>query len=324
MVDTKIEEILAEAAKLAERREPYVLATVVWRRAPSSAKPGARAIVRRDGSLVGWIGGGCSAPAVVRESLKALKEGTARLVHLAPEEELPPARQGVVVAPLTCASEGALEVFIEPHVPRAHLAIVGAAPVARVLEAMAGALGYDVTSVDAAETAELRAKLTEARVGASTFVIVATLDSYDEAALEAALATRAPYVALVASRKRATAVLRALQSAGVEKEELERIRSPAGLDLGPLPHEEIAVAILAEIVQLKAQGLGASSGAPQTDAPETADAGETAVDPVCGMTVETSAARFTAERQGQRFYFCCDGCRRRFESEPQKYLKTGS
>ncbi len=260
----------------------------------------------------------------MRESLAALKEGTARLLHLAPEQELPPARRGVVVAPLACASEGAVEVFIEPHVPRAHLAIVGDAPVARALEAMAGALGYDVTSIDAAETSELRAKLTEARVGASTFVIVATLDSYDESALEAALATEAPYVAVVASKKRAAALLQALQGAGVDQEKLERIHSPAGLDLGPLPHEEIAVAILAQIVQLKAQGLAASSGAPQTDAPDIAPTGETAIDPVCEMTVQVSAARFTVERQGQRFYFCCEGCRRRFESEPQKYLKTGS
>lgn len=317
------EEVLAEAATLAARREEYALATVVWRRPPSSAKPGAKALVMRDGSLIGWIGGSCTAPAVVREAVRALEEGTPRLLHLAPTDELPPQRDGVVLASLTCASEGALEVFIEPHTHRPHLVLIGSAPAAHALAAMAAALDFDVMAIDPADPADLGPDLRAAGVGPSTFVVVATLDRYDETALEEALVMEAPYIALVSSRKRAASVLRSLRDSGVAEENLKRVRAPAGLDLGPLPHREIAVAILAEIVQLKAAGVAAPGVAAAADQETALEAPKEAVDPVCGMTVEVATARFTTEQDGQTYYFCRDGCRRRFGSEPARYMTTG-
>jgi xanthine dehydrogenase accessory factor len=279
---------------------------------------GDRALVTAAGELFGWIGGGCSEPAVIKECLRALAEGTPRLLRLGPPGELPEARPGEVVRPIGCASEGALEVFVEPHLPRTHLVIVGDAPVAETLERLARAMDLDVSRVecDGDRTLDLRG----ANVGAASYVVVATLGRYDEAALEAALGTPTGYVALVGSRKRAASVLESLRASGVREQDVGRVRAPAGLDLGSIRHEEIAVAILAEIVKLRAE-RAAASGAEATADPLASPA--EAIDPVCGMGVEIETARHMAERDGRTWYFCCDGCRRRFENEPARYASAG-
>ncbi len=316
MAVLKIEEILAEAATLTAQREPYALATVVWRRAPSSAKPGAKALITKDGGLRGWVGGGCTEPIVIREALRSLEDGQPRLLYLAPPDELPAAREGYVLAPITCASEGALEVFVEPHPPRPHLVAIGGAPVVETLANMADQLGFDVAKLDPPQPGDVAGQLEKAGVDAKSFIVVATIGHYDEEALTAALATDAEYIALVGSRKRAASVVDALRSSGLSEEQLKRIRAPAGLDLGPIPHEEIAVAILAEIVQVKA---ASAKGGPEAVAER-----EEAIDLVCNMTVDVATAKYTAERDGKTYYFCCDGCRRRFESEPDRYVASSA
>lgn len=312
----EVREVWRRAAQLSERRVPYALATVVWCRAPTSAKPGDRALVTADGSIEGWIGGGCSEGAVVRECLRALREGSPRLLHLGPADRLPAERPGVTIAPIGCASEGELEVYVEPHVPRPHLVAIGDSPVAETLAEMARALEFDVTTRAAPGSDRAPLDLAEAGVDAGSYVVVATRGRWDESALVAALATEASYVALVASRKRAAAVLEELRRSGVPEERLGRIRSPAGLDLGHIEDREIAVAILAEIVREKA---AARSGG----AEEAPTAPIEAIDPVCGMTVNVATAEFTADWDGRTYYFCCDGCRRRFEREPERYITAG-
>jgi len=134
------------------------------------------------------------------------------------------------------------------------------------------------------------------------------------------LATPAGYVALVGSRRRAATVLETLRASGVGEDDVQRVHAPAGLDLGPVRHEEIAVAILAEIVKLRAE----RSAGPAVEATRAAPSPEVeAVDPVCGMTVEIATARFTTRHEGRTWYFCCDGCRRRFEAEPDRYVRAG-
>lgn len=318
MARTSGREVLARAAELSRRGEPYALATVVWRRAPTSAKAGDRALVTPGGELFGWIGGGCSEPAVIKECLRALRDGTPRLLRLGPSDELPMARPGEVVVPIGCASEGALEVFVEPHLSRTHVAIVGDAPAAKALERLARGVDFDVSLIERDAVGGL--DLGRADVGAASYVVVATLGRYDEEALEAALGTPAAYVALVGSRKRAAAVLETLRASGVPEEDLERVRAPAGLDLGPIRHEEIGIAILAEIVKLRAQRHAVEAAGE----PASARSSEgVAIDPVCGMSVEIGAARYTTERDGRIWYFCCDGCRRRFESEPARSAGNG-
>jgi xanthine dehydrogenase accessory factor len=326
---------LADAeAVLQGRTESYVRATVVWTHGTVSTQPGDKAIITSDGRLRGWVGGSCAEPVVVREALRALAEAQPRLLYLGPPGALP-AETGdivdetLVVAPLTCVSEGTLQVFLEPWRPPTHIVAIGRAPLVRTLVAMAGALGFDAAVVEREEPdrAELDGldvpvvadlDLAKADVRRDTYVVIATMGRYDEDALQAALETDAMYVALVASERRAASVLESVRAAGVPEARLAQVRCPAGLDLGPLPHEEIAVAILAEIVQHKAHA--APVAAPKARTEES----PTAVDPVCGMSVTVSSAAHQATVAGATYWFCCAGCRRRFEQDPEPFTQTGS
>jgi xanthine dehydrogenase accessory factor len=320
------EDIATLEAALVARREPYARVTVVWSRAPTSARAGDTALVTGDGRLHGWVGGSCSEPVVLRESLVALTEGTPRLLWLAaPDDSAPAPRDGVVVAPVTCASGGTVEVFVEPRLPLAHLVAVGRSPLVEALAAIASSVGFDVCvverdDVDAARFGAARVvpelDLGKAGVGADSFVVVATMGRYDEDALEAALRTDARYVGLVASARRAAAVRELLAAGGVSEADLDRVRAPVGLDLGSIPHREIAVAVLAELVAEKAKHrVPPPAQAPAVMQAET----EAFVDPVCGMTVDASPAD-AVEHDGRRYAFCCSGCRRSFLADPARYL----
>lgn len=323
---------LEAARELSARGRPYVLATVVWRRSPSSAKAGARAIVTEDGRIHGWLAGACAEPSVVSEARRALAEGTPRLLFLgSPEEVEEHRRDGVVSVPIACQSEGALEVYVEPVLPKPHLVAVGRSPVVGALAGMAAALGWRATVVDTDADAGRgeppgtsgvvpSLDLPAAGVDERSLVVVATQGHYDEEALEQALASPAPYVGLVASGRRAEAVLDYLRERGVPQEQLARVHAPAGLDLGSVPTEEIAVAIMAELVRLKA--AGELRGSPPTAEAPTSTRHE-ALDPVCGMTVHVATARHRATQGGRTFYFCSAGCRRSFEAEPAAFVQPG-
>ena len=317
-------DVLALAADLSRRGRPFVLATVVWRRAPSSGKEGSTALITPDHRVRGWLGGACAEPTVIRESLKALEEGTPRLLFLGGEEELLLAargREGVVTVPIACESEGALEVYVEPVLPQPHLVVIGRSPAVGTLASMAGALGWRAVVVDEGGLAEdypgadlvlTSLELSDADVTERSVIVVATQGHYDEAALEAALATPAAYVGLVASRKRADAVLGYLRDRGASDEQLARVHAPAGVDLGKVAHEEIAVAILAELVRERAAGnLAAASPA---DVPT-----HEAIDPVCGMTVDVASAVYRSTFEDTTYYFCSAGCLAKFEEDPARF-----
>jgi xanthine dehydrogenase accessory factor len=299
-------EILRLANDLAEAGEPFVLATVVWRRSPSSGKEGATALITSDGAIRGWLGGACAEPTVIREARRVLERGAPQLLFLGPPDELPEhASDGIVTVPIACQSEGALEVYMEPVVSQPTLVAIGRSPVAATLAGLADALGWRGAQVDESPP-DLRG------VDERTYVVVATQGHYDEDALQRALATPAAYIGLVASRKRVDAVLGYLRERGASEEALARVHAPAGLDLGRVPTEEIAVAILAEIVQLRAAGssdAGTSAGAPHEE-----------IDPVCGMTVDVANAGHTTVHDGRTYYFCSAGCLLRFEAEPARYV----
>lgn len=227
-------ELLAHAARMAERSEPYALATVVNVVRPASTRRGEHALVMPDGRLDGWVGGACSDHIVVREALLALAESESRLVRICPPGAAGDVPEGMVVAESSCASEGTVDVLIEPFVPAPLLAVVGDGPAARTLAALVRTIGWRV-SEGVAEGADA--------------VVVAGMGRGDEDALASALEGGADYVGLVASARRAETVLGTLRDRGVPDEALARVRSPAGLDLGPSTQEEIAVAILGELVQ---------------------------------------------------------------------------
>jgi xanthine dehydrogenase accessory factor len=318
-------DLLELARSLSARSQPYVVATVVWRRAPSSGKVGSRAVITGDGHITGWLGGACAEPAVISEAKRALEEGMPRLMFLGPPEELAEhQRDGVISVPIACQSEGALEVYVEPVFPKPHVVVIGRSPAVDALAGMAVALGWRTAVLDDGGSAAdhpgiehvfTALDLIAAGVDEGSFVVVATQGHYDEDALQRALATPARYVGLVASRKRAEAVMGYLRDRGVPEDQLARVHAPAGLDLGHVAPEEIAVAIMAELVQLKAAGdLG-----PRL---ETAPASEMheALDPVCGMTVQVATARYRATHQGRTYYFCSAGCQQRFESDPTSFI----
>ena len=288
--------VLAEAGRLVAEGRPFVLATVVSVRRPASARRGDRAVVTDDGTLVGWVGGACSEPAVIRESLRALAEGGARLLRICPPGSTI-GEEGVVVAESSCASEGTVEVLIEPQLPTFVLAVSGESPAAATLRDLARTIGWSVT--------------TDLGAGADA-VVVATMGRGDAELLEAALATPARYVGLVASAKRASVELARLRERGLEDETVARVRSPAGLDLGPLAQSEIAVAVLAEIVAWRHT---VSSGHARR---------AEAVDPVCGMTVAVLGDTPSAEHAGVTYWFCCPGCRGRFARDPGRFLALES
>jgi xanthine dehydrogenase accessory factor len=309
------------AADLARRGQPFVLATVVWRRAPSSGKEGSKAVILPDGTVRGWLAGACAEPTVIAEARAAMNDGRSRLLFLGPAGELDGVlRDGVVTVPMACESEGALEVYLEPTLPAPHVVVIGRSPAADTVASLAYTLGWRATIVDDEGSADhpdgipVLPSLDLAGLGVdtSTAVVVATQGHYDEDALEAALATDAGYVGLIASQRRAATVLDYLRTRGVAEEQLGRVQAPAGLDLGKVDPAEIGVAVLAELVALKGSGgLKAAVPAPTS--------GQEARDPVCGMTVDVTRARHRSEHDGRTFFFCSAGCRREFEADPAKY-----
>jgi len=271
-------DVLVEAGRLAAERKPFAFATVVRVERPTSAREGNHALVTAEGTLVGWIGGACSEPTVVHEALGAIVDGKPRLVTI----------EG------SCASEGLVEVFIEPQLPEPLVAILGESPAASTLADLAERIGWRVAR--AAEPA-------------ADAVVVATMGHGDEDVLAGVLGNSAEYVGLLASRRRAEAVLEALRERGFGDDALARIRSPAGLDLGPSSQEEIAVAVLAELVAWR-----------HTRWPGVETLLAEAVDPVCGMTVVVERAAATAVYEGATYHFCHAGCRARFEADPELYV----
>lgn len=319
-------EVLRLATELSARGRPYVLATVVWRRAPSSGKEGATALITPDRVVHGWIGGACAEPTVVREAFKAIDEGTPRLLFLGSPEELDAhRREGVVSVPIACQSEGALEVYVEPVLPQPQIVSIGRSPAALALTRLARGLGWRSLAVDDGGSVadhEADAVITTLDlddVDDRSFVIVATQGHYDEEALERALATPAVYVGLVASAKRADAVLGYLRDRGVDEGQLARVHAPAGIDLGHVGTDEIAVAILAELVRLRAAG---DLDAPPAIAAPTARHEE--IDPVCGMSVDVADARYRSTFEGRTIYFCSAACLASFEADPARFQEVGS
>jgi xanthine dehydrogenase accessory factor len=312
--------ILEQAGELTRRGEAFALATVVWRQGPSSGQQGSRAIITASGELHGWIGGACAEPVVIREARQVISEGTPRLLLLGTATFASTAESGgglpdgMIFVPIACQSEGALEVYIEPMLPAPHLVIVGRSPMAHTLADLAGALGWRTALIDGPD---FRAADADER----SMVVVATQGHGDEEAVEQAVAARPCYLGLVGSHRRGASVLGYLAERGVPSEQLDRVRVPAGLDLGRTTHREIAVSILAELVQLRSAGTlpgvrPAVSGE-RAARPVPAEA----VDPVCGMSVPAGPASRPLEHDGVTYYFCCAGCRAEFEKDPAAHVK---
>ena len=324
-----------KVAALDREGQRYATATVVGRRAPVSAHLGDRAIVYADGRMEGFVGGACSREIIRRQALECIRSRRARLVSITPDAGAASTSDPEhVVVPMTCVSEGAIDVYVEPGVRPHRLVVVGMTPVAEALVRTALALDYEVVRVvDAPEQRDLDTSSAALgfRVGSleslkrllkevetDTAVVVASQGHYDEEALAMVLRAGVSYAGLVASRKRGATVAQSLEEADVPG--VDALRYPAGLDLGARTAPEVALSILAEIVQRRSASAGEPEAMPEHPAVPTEAA--TAVDPVCPMEVEVASARHRAEVDGTTYYFCCAQCRTRFLREPIQFLSA--
>jgi xanthine dehydrogenase accessory factor len=324
-------QLLERAAELTRRGESFVLATVVRREPYSSSQQGDMAIITADGSYHGWLGGNCTRPSVQREAAQALLDGKPRLISLSPEPDLQ-ARAGVTPLPMTCHSGGTVDIFIEPVLAAPRLVVFGVSPVARAVAQLGKAMGYLVDIVDPdAHPIELPSAdrvftdpgASELRSGPPVaFSVVASMGEHDEDAVTAALAMRPAYLGVVASRKRFAILRETLLERGISAHALDAIRSPAGLDLGGRQPEEVALSILAEIVQLK-HAARAPVAVPEP-APVRPLTPLTAIDPVCHMTVTVATARHVGTWDGRTWYFCNPRCKDKFLADPKRYLEPSS
>jgi xanthine dehydrogenase accessory factor len=314
-------DLVHHVEELEAAREPFVYATVVRAAAPTSVRPGDSALVLADGTIDGFVGGVCAQASVRLHAIRALETGDSLLLRLVPggaggtgsPEGDPIAQDGVVVVNNPCLSGGALEIFLEPVLPAPRMVIAGGTPIAGALADIARAAGFDVVRAGPGEA--------DPRPTDAAFV-VASHGTDEEVALVRALEVGVGYVGLVASPRRGRAVLESLD---VDDALRDQIYTPAGLDIGARTPPEIAVSILAQIVAERTMHPTTAEPAPPTAAASSPAklpvtrvapvAAATATDPVCGMEVVATDATVHLDVDGERVYFCCEGCRATYATE---------
>jgi xanthine dehydrogenase accessory factor len=292
-------DLLDHAQSLGRRGERYAMVTVVRTTPPTSAYVGAQAIVMADGSLTGSVGGGCARDVVVAAALEAIHSGVARLVLIS-NAAPGPVPGGIELHPMRCASDGEIELFIQPHTPAPLLLVLGGTPAALQARVFAEQCGFRLT--DRADGAD---------AGQIEIALVATQGEDDETALHAALDSPARHVLLIASRRKAQGLREAMRRRGVGEQRLAAIEAPAGPDIGAHSPAHIALAAVAGAVACWKKAA--------EPAPAPAVVPGAYVNPVCGIAIDPAQARHVVAYGGQQFYFCCDGCKQQFEQDPAAY-----
>jgi xanthine dehydrogenase accessory factor len=307
------------AEELAAQGAPFVTATVVRAQRPTSALAGNVALITSDGSIDGFVGGVCAETSVRLYSLRVLESGEPVLLKILPDadadvsgsdhdaegpgEEMASDEEGSVTVQNPCLSGGAIEVFLEPVLPLPRVHLVGSTPIAGAIARLAPELGLKIVNVERG--------VLETSAG-DLAVVVAAHGRNELETLRQGLEAGLPYVGLVASPKRAAGLIEELRAEGVPDDLLARIEAPAGIEIGAVMPAEIALSLLARVVQVRRGG----AYAPAADASGTAGPSPTtAVDPVCGMTVVVDADTPRTEHDGETVYFCRPGCQEKFETE---------
>jgi xanthine dehydrogenase accessory factor len=306
------------AQELAAQGTPFVTATVVRARRPTNVQAGNVALVLGDGTIEGFIGGVCTQHSVRVCSLQAIETGKALLLRIVPDGPVAEtdvagreisSEEGAVTVQNTCLSGGEIEIFLEPVLPAPRVLVVGDSPIASAVQSIGAELGLELVLVEGGAPEPAPGDLA---------VVVATHGRDELHTLRRGLETGVPYIGLVASPKRGAGVLADLRADGVPEEHLELIDVPAGIDIGARTPAEIALSILATIVAVRRGERAAAPSPANVPAPVSAPSSTAppiAVDPICGMTVAAVPGTPSVEHEGETVYFCCDGCKSKFQAQ---------
>lgn len=311
---------IQRSAELEKSGEPFAIATVIDTIAPTSAKPMSKAIITPDGKMDGWIGGGCAQDIIIDEAIKCIKTGKSSVIRLSPDDEKETLNSYKKNVLINCESEGTLECHIEPVIPMKTILIFGATPTAETLANMSRLLNYDVR-VMGKNVGEL--SLSEGiqtsnnfkSFNKPSFAIIATQGQGDLRALKIALDSKPEYLGLISSKRKGEKLINKLVAKGYNKIELKKIKYPAGLNIGAVTPQEIATSIIAEIVKESRPKLEEEL---VIDFMQIKQGQEK--DPICGMGVNPSKTDYQFKFKGKEYYFCCEGCLEKFESEPAVYV----
>ena len=349
-------DLLELSRDLTRQHQPHAWITVISVTSPSSAYVGAQAIVKSDGEIHGWIGGGCVQGAARAAALRCIASAAPQRLRLSNTQD---PSESVDVRPMACVSNGEVELFIQPTAVAPRLRIYGSTPIVRIAAWLAREAGFDpLTDDEAADLDALasssvfspatasapasalaaaspsllpRPQPTSGAPERETYALIATQGDGDEAALEAALRSCARGVLVVASRRKARRLRAAMELRGISRERIDAMRAPAGPDIGAVTPNEIALAAVAGLVALRrghAPSPARHAHSTNPVHPKRAKGATQAVtgyvNPVCGAVVDPARALSSLTMGGQTHYFCCQGCRTEFERDPQKYLEIGA
>lgn len=319
---------LDKANQLNKSCEPYATAIITRRKIPTSGKPGDKAIITSDGHIHGWIGGGCTRGIVLKEALLAIQERSPRVVLISPDANSE-INQHSKLYTMTCQSGGEVELYIEPVLPNPHLIIMGSSHIGMALCKLAKSMDYQVDVVmsdvdkEVYPLADRIIQLAEYDpqniIQENSFIVVCTQGEGDAVALEKAVNSNADFVSFVASRMKANGVFSDLRSLGVSMDQLKKIRTPAGLDIGAKLPDEVAISILAQIIN-EFRSSDATNSKDKSAVPQLTD--DYYMNPVCNIPIQKSTAKHVLEYKNEKVYFCCDGCKVSFENTPEKYMAT--
>jgi xanthine dehydrogenase accessory factor len=314
-----LDSFLRKATELNDSKKPYATAVIVRRKIPSSGKPGDKAIITADGHIHGWIGGGCTQGIVLKEALLSMQEGKPRHISITPSgnknEEIYTKSYS-----MTCQSGGEVDVFIEPVLPKPTIHLFGVSHIALALSKVAIAANYPVVCVgDQADKSiftnvEHFISINDFEKIEDAYVVVCTQGLNDEISLLTAVRANPAYVSFVSSRKKANAIFSYLRKEGVNFDQLKAINTPAGIDIGAKLPEEVAISILAQIIQHSRQE--------KEQQPIQINNEDYYINPVCNIPIQKSAAKHILEHNGEKVYFCCDGCHTSFKQSPESYLQN--
>ena len=319
-------DLIDQISKYIGEGEEFAVAQVIWREAPSSGKPGDKAIILKDGTMIGWIGGGCVKGIAVKEAQEAIRENKSRLVRINPDEVNGEEDSNHKTYRMTCHSGGTMELFIEPITPNPQLIIVGKSNIARALSklAIAANLRVNVLSNDVhkgmfpgVNNIHDRVDFSKINIDKNTFIVVSTQGEDDEESIRKALETSCNYVGFISSLRKSVKIKEYLEQTELSANRINELKTPVGMDINAKLPEEIAISILAEIVELfrdPNRKLDQES--------DTAINDDTYINPVCRVAVSKKDAKHVLEYGAHTVYFCCDGCKVSFDAEPEKFIEV--